>query len=96
MCIVYILRVGPFSPNFMIFYVLEIYPPPPQIANGLLSTPNPSTLLAEEAVLLAELVLLFTRLALLASLCDGGGGGGGQARPSRLPAEGGCDGGCEV
>ena len=60
------------------------------------STPNPSTLLAEEAVLLAELVLLFTRLALFASLCDGGGGGGGQARPSRLPAEGGCDGGCEV
>ena len=69
----------------MIFYLL---------AKGLLSTPNPSTLLAEEAVLLAELVLLFTRLALLASLCDGGGGG--QARPSRLPAEGGCDGGCEV
>ena len=35
------------------------------------------------------------RLALLASLC--GGGDGGQARPSRLPAEGGgCDGGCEV
>ena len=90
-----ILRVGPFSPNFMIFYLLEVYPPP-QIAKGLLSTPNPSTLLAEEAVLLAELVLLFTRLALLASLCDGGGGGGGQAQPSRLPAEGGCDGGCEV
>ena len=90
-----ILRVGPFSSNFTIFYLLEVYPPP-QIAKGLLSTPNPSTLLAEEAVLLAELVLLFTRLALLASLCDGGGGGGGQARPSRLPAEGGCDGGCEV
>ena len=52
-----ILRVGPFSPNFMIFYLLEVYPPP-QIAKGLLSTPNPSTLLAEEAVLLAELVLL--------------------------------------
>ena len=78
-----ILRVGPFSPNFMIFDLLE----------GLLSTPNPSTLLAEEAVLLAELVLLFAHLALLASLCGGGGGGGGQAR---LPAEGGCDGGCEV
>ena len=79
----------------MIFYLLEVYPPPP-IAKGLLSTPNPSTLLAEEAVLLAELVLLFAHLALLASLCGGGGGGGGQARPSRLPAEGGCDGGCEV
>ena len=47
-------------------------------------------------MLLAELVLLFAHLALLASLCGGGGGGGGQARPSRLPAEGGCDGGCEV
>ena len=23
-----ILRVGPFSPNFMIFYLLEVYPPP--------------------------------------------------------------------
>ena len=88
-----ILRVGPVSPNSMIFYLLEVYPPP-QIAKGLLSTPNPSTLLAEEAVLLAELVLLFAHLALLASLC--GGGGGGQARPSRLPAAGGCDGGCEV
>ena len=29
------------------------------------------------------------RLALLVSLC--GGGGGGQARPSRLPAGGGCE-----
>ena len=91
-----ILRVGPFSPNFTIFYLLEVYSPPPQIAKGLLSTPNPSTLLAEEAVLLAELVLLFAHLTLLASLCGGGGGGGGQARPSWLPAEGGCDGGCEV
>ena len=90
-----ILRVGPFSPYFIISYLLKVYSPP-QIAKGLLSTPNPSTLLAEEAVLLAELVLLFAHLALLASLCGGGGGGGGQARPSRLPAEGGCDGGCEV
>ena len=76
-----ILRVGPFSPNFIIFYLLEVYPPPPtQIAKGLLSTPNPSTLLAEEAVLLAELVLLLAHLTLLASLCGGGGGGGGQLK----------------